>query len=134
MVKQVLGEVSEHKIQQISLSNDTVKQQISEMSDDIKEQMIQEIKLSPTGMFAVQLDELMDVSSYAQLLVFVRYVFLCDIKDEYLFCTHLETTTTAVDVMEKLSSFFTASEITWENCCRVCMDGTLAILGLKSEF
>ncbi|XP_042217347.1 protein ZBED8-like [Homarus americanus] len=84
MVKRVLGEASERKIQQIPLSNDTVKRRINEMSDDIKEKVIQEIKLSPTGMFAIQLDESTDVSSCAQLLVFVRYVFLCDIKEEYL--------------------------------------------------
>ncbi len=37
MVKRVLGDASERKIQQISLSNDTVKGRINEMSDDIKE-------------------------------------------------------------------------------------------------
>ncbi len=100
MVKRVLGDASERKIQQMSLSNDTVKRRINEISDDIKEKVIQEIKSSPTGMFAIQVDESMDVSSCAHLLVFVRYVFFCDIKEEYLLCTHLETTTTAEDVME----------------------------------
>ncbi|XP_042242179.1 SCAN domain-containing protein 3-like [Homarus americanus] len=57
MVKRVLGEASQRKIQQISLSVYTVKRRISEMSDDIMEQVIQEIKSSPTGMFAIQLDE-----------------------------------------------------------------------------
>ncbi len=57
------------------------------MSDYIKEKVIQEIKLSPAGMFAIQQDESMDVSSCAQLLVFVRYVFLCDIKEECLMYT-----------------------------------------------
>ncbi|KAG7155006.1 ZBED8-like 5, partial [Homarus americanus] len=42
-------EASECKIRQISLSDDTVKRRISEMSDDIMEQVIQEIKSSPTG-------------------------------------------------------------------------------------
>ncbi|XP_042228630.1 zinc finger BED domain-containing protein 5-like [Homarus americanus] len=134
MVKRVLGEESEREIQQISLSNDTVKRRSNEMSDDIKEKVIQEIKLSPTGMFAIQLDESTDASSCAQLLVFVRYVFLCDIKEEYLFRTQLETTTTAVDVLEKLSSFFTANRISWENCCGVCTDGAPAMLGSKSGF
>ncbi|XP_042228482.1 protein ZBED8-like [Homarus americanus] len=95
MVKRVLGEARERKIQPISLSDDKVKRRISEMSDDIMEQVIQEIKSSPTDMFAIQLNESTDVSSCAQLLVFVRYVFLRDIKDEYQFCTQLETTTTA---------------------------------------
>lgn len=134
MVKRVLGDASERKIQQISLSNDTVKRRINEMSDDIQEKVIQEIKSSSTGMFAIQLDESTDLSSCAQLLVFVRYVFLCDIKEEYLLCTQLETTTTAEDVMEKISSFFKANRIPWENCCGVCTDGAPAMLGSKSGF
>ncbi|KAG7157133.1 ZBED8-like 4 [Homarus americanus] len=48
MVKRVLGEASERKIQQISLSDDTVKRRIREMSDDIMEQVIQENKSSPS--------------------------------------------------------------------------------------
>ncbi len=74
------------------------------MSDDVKEKVIQNIKSSPTGMFGIQVGESTDVCSCAQLLVFVRYVFLCYIKEEYMLCTQLETTTTAEDVMEKLSS------------------------------
>ncbi|KAG7157454.1 hypothetical protein Hamer_G005894, partial [Homarus americanus] len=40
MIKRVLGKASECKIQQISLSNETVKRRISEMSDDIKEEIV----------------------------------------------------------------------------------------------
>ncbi|XP_042228048.1 protein ZBED8-like [Homarus americanus] len=65
MVKRVLGEANERKIQQISLSECRLKRRISEMSDDIMEQMIQEIKSPPTGMFAIQLDASTDVSSCA---------------------------------------------------------------------
>ncbi len=39
MVKSVLGDASERKIQQISLSNDTVKRRINETSNDIKEKV-----------------------------------------------------------------------------------------------
>ena len=34
--------------------------------------------------------------------------------------------------MEKLSSFFKVKSIPWENCCGVCTDGALAMLGSKS--
>ncbi len=74
------------------------------------------------------------MSPYAQLLVFVKYAFLCDIKEEYLLCTQLETTTTAEDVMEKLSSFFKANGIPWENCCGVCTYNASAMMGSKSGF
>lgn len=75
MVNRVFGDASELKIQQISLSNDTMKRRINEISDDIKEKVIQDIKSSPAGMFAIQLVESTDVSLCAQLLKFVRYVF-----------------------------------------------------------
>ncbi len=64
----------------------------------------------------------------------VRYVFLCDIREEYLLCTQLEATTTAEDVMEKLFSFFKAKRTPWKNCCGVCTDGAQAIMGSKSGF
>ncbi len=74
------------------------------MSDDMKKKMIQEIRSSPACIFPIQLNDSMDVGSYAQLLVFVRYyVFLCGIKNKSLLYTQLETTARAADVMEKLS-------------------------------
>ena len=87
----VLGEASAKKMQQISLSNNTIQRRISNMSMDVKEQVLTEIKASP--FFSFQLDESTDVSSCSQLLVFVRYINSGDIKDEFLFCNALETTT-----------------------------------------
>ncbi len=76
MAKSVFGDASARKIQQISLSNDRVKGRINEMSDDINEKVIQEIRSSLTGMFAIRVGESTDVSSCEQLLMLVRYVFL----------------------------------------------------------
>ena len=39
------------------------------MSDDVKQQVIAELKKAPFGKFAIQLDELTDVTVCAQLLV-----------------------------------------------------------------
>ena len=47
LVKLMLGETSAKKIQQVSLSNDTIKRRISLMSTDVKQQVIAEIKSSP---------------------------------------------------------------------------------------
>ena len=49
------------------------------------------------------LNESHDVSSCSQLLVFVIH-YSCDIKDELLFCSALETITKADDVMENVSN------------------------------
>ena len=47
MVKLLLGETSAKKIQQVPLSNDTIKRGISLMSTYVKQQVIAEIDLLP---------------------------------------------------------------------------------------
>ena len=131
-VKLVLGEASEIKMRNISLSNNTIQRRISDMSIDVMEQILSEIKASPV--FSFQLDESTDVSSCSQLLVFVRYIHLEDIKEEFLFCRALKTTTKGEDVMEMISSFFESNDLQWKNLCGVCTDGAPAMLGSRSGF
>ena len=117
-------------MRQISLSNDTVQRRISDMSEDMKEQVINELKASP--MFCIQVDESTDVSLCAQLLVFVRYIHLEDIKKEFLFCSELETTTKSVNI--KNNNLFDSEKLQWENLFGVCTDGAPAMLGSQSGF
>ena len=79
------------KMRNISMSDNTIQRRISDMSADVMEQILTEIKASP--LFYFQLYETTDVSSCSQLLVFVRYIHLDDIKEEFLFCRILKTTT-----------------------------------------
>ena len=67
MVKLFLGETSAKKIQQVPLSNDTIKRRILLMSIDVKQQVIAEIRSSL--MFAVQLDKSTDVATCSQLCI-----------------------------------------------------------------
>lgn len=127
MVKLVLGEKSAEKLNAISLSNNKVQRQISQISDDIKEQVIQEIKRA--GLFSIQLDESTDVQSCSQLLAFVRYVHDEDLKEEFLFCEPLEQSTKGEDVMQKLTEFFESDGLDWGNLCGICTDGAPAMLG-----
>ena len=69
------------------------------------EQVIQEMKSAPLGVFSVQLDESTDVANCSQLLVYVKYIYEGDFKDEFLFCKPLETTTTVRDVFDTVGSF-----------------------------
>ena len=93
MVKLILGETSAKKIQQVSLSNDTIKRRISLMPTDVKQQVMAEIKSSP--MFSIQVDESTDFASCSQLLVFLRYIHMEDVTGEFLYCKALETSATA---------------------------------------
>lgn len=92
------------------------------------------LKAAKFGLFSIQLDESTDVSSCAQLLVFARYVLGNVIKEEFLFCSPLETTTKGSDVLEKVSSFFDSNRLSWNDVCGSCTDGAPAMLGNKSSF
>jgi hypothetical protein len=134
MVELVLGKEAEKKMAAVPLSNSTVQRRINDMADDIKDQVVQEIKMSPLGMFAIQLDESTDVASCSQLMVYARYVHSAAIKEEFLFCTPLETTTKAKNVFDVVSRFLHKAHLTWDNVCGCCTDGAPAMLGSRSGF
>ncbi|XP_034288737.2 protein FAM200B [Pantherophis guttatus] len=134
IVRVMIGDEFVKKLSPISLSNDTVRRRIGDMSADILEQVIQEIKSAPLPIFSIQLDESTDVANCSQLLVYVRYINDGKFKDEFLFCKPLETTTTARDVFDTVGSFLKEHKISWENVCGVCTDGAPAMLGCRSGF
>ena len=101
------------------------------MSEDIKEQVITQINKFVFGLFSIQLDESVDVSSVSQLMVFVRYAVGTSVKEELLFCGALNTSTKASDLLEKVDHFFNENKISWNN---LCTDGAPAMLGSKSVF
>ena len=72
LVKNVIGLEAPAKLKTVSLSNNTVKNQIEEMPIDIADQVILSVKDSKFG-FSMQLDESMDITNNAQLLVYTRY-------------------------------------------------------------
>ena len=41
-----------------------------------------------------------------KMQVFVRYIHMEDVKEEFLYCKALETSATAQDVMDSISNFF----------------------------
>ncbi|XP_024139827.1 protein ZBED8-like [Oryzias melastigma] len=93
----ILGTAAEGKLSQIPLSNDTVSDRIEDMSKDILAQVVADLISSPAK-FSLQLVETTDVSDLSQLAVFVRYVKDHMIKEEFLFCKPLTTTTKAAIV------------------------------------
>ena len=116
MARIVLAEKYVKSLRKIPLSNNTVKRRIVLMSEEIKDQVINEIKdKSVFGLFSIQLDKSVDVSSVSQLMVFVRYAVSTSIKEELLFRSALNTTTKASDVMEKVNRFFYENDIPRKN-------------------
>ncbi|XP_045130239.1 protein FAM200A-like [Portunus trituberculatus] len=127
----VLGEESSQKMKQISLSNNTIKNRIAEMSEDIKENVVSKVMSSP--FFSLQIDESTDVTNIAQLLAFCRYITDKGIEEEFLFCRPLEMTTKAVDVMAVVADFFEESGLNWNKLEGICTDGGPNMFGSRSR-
>ena len=94
------------KLKTVSLSNNTVKNRIEEMPIDITDQVISSVKDSKYWVF-MQLDESMDITNNAQLLVYT----LCttqnyDAETELLMSKELSSTTKGKDAFEVLYNFF----------------------------
>ena len=128
----LIGKEAESKLNVLSLSDNTVQRRISLMSEDIKNQVIDQMKSA--GLFALQLNESRDVSSCAQLIAFVRYVHKGVFKDEFLCIVDLPSTTRGEDIFKTIDAFFKANDIKWEQLCGLCTDGALAMLGHSSGF
>ena len=97
-------------------------------------QVVKQLKSSTCKLFSLQLDESTDVSSCSQLLVYVRYVYEKEFKEEFLLCRELETTTKVQDVFVLIDNFFQENGIEWKNLCGICTDGAPAMLGSRSGF
>ena len=121
------------KLRSISLSNDAVKNRISDMSEDILLQVVTAVKSSPA--YSLQLDESTDVESCAQLIVYVRYLEGEVMREEYLFSEPLATTTRGEDVLRILETFLNKHQVGWKSLVgRLCTDGVLSMTGCKSGF
>ena len=133
MVKTVLGSDTEKKLKQVPLSNDIIHSRIIDMSRNILQQVITDMKASPVKV-SIQLDESTDVNFCNQLLVFVRYVKEKKVVEEFLFYEPQETTAKAIDVFNLVKNFFLKHGMTLNMCGSICTDGAPAMLGNKSGF
>ena len=131
-VTSVLGPDSSKKLASIPLSDNTVQRRIVAMSDDIKNQVVSDIKSSP--FHAIALDESTDVASCSQLLVYVRYIKDDELRQEFLMCRDLKATTKGEDVYEKVKDFYTEEGLPFNKLVGSTTDGAPAMLGRHSGF
>ncbi|XP_050522977.1 protein ZBED8-like [Daktulosphaira vitifoliae] len=87
IVRCVLGEKASKEIKKVSLSNDTVKRTIDDMSSNIKNKLL--LYLKDCNFFAIQIDESTDIANMAQLMVLIRFDRNDEIIEEFLFCKPL---------------------------------------------
>lgn len=127
MVEAVLGEKAAKEIEKIPLSNDTVKRRIVEMSSSIEEQLL--LQLRECNYFALQVDESTDITNMAQLLVFIRFDYQSEVKEEFLFCKPLVSNTKAEDIFNVINEYIMKAGISWSKCVGLCTDGAKAMSG-----
>ena len=125
LVRNLIGDEAVAKLDSVSLSNDTVKRRIQEMSCDIAEQVIAGEKDSKFG-YAIQIDELTDVAKCSQLLVFVRFIQNNTVKIELMLSQELAATTKGKDVFNVLADFFKENELDWIMLVGCTTDGAPA--------
>ena len=73
IISNVLGSSELQKLKHVSLSNDTVRRRITELSDNILSQVVSKIQNSIFNYFAIQIDETTDVARAVERTVRARY-------------------------------------------------------------
>ena len=133
MAMTICGEEVSKKFNEVPLRNKTMKRRISDMSIDIEDQVVQDLRESAQP-FSLQLDEPTDEASCCQLLVYVRYVKGRDIKEEFLFCSPLKTSSTSGDIFGVINDDFIRNKLDWSKVGSACTDGAPVMVGKNSGF
>jgi len=102
------------------------------MSQDIKDQVLDQVRTSPE--FAIQLDEMTDVAQFSQLLMYACFMSGNSVKEEVLFHHSMESYTTATDIFQVVSNLFQENQLSCDSLVRVCTDRASAMLSLQSGF
>lgn len=131
IVKIMFGDKAKKEIMKIPHSNDTIKNRIKNMSDDIEKTVVD--KLSKRY-FALQIDESTDISGKAHILGFVRFIHKNEIVNQFLCCRELTEHTTGQNVFDSITSYFEKFKISWELCVGICSDGAPSMVGRIKGF
>ncbi|GFU24223.1 protein ZBED8 [Nephila pilipes] len=129
IVRLMIGPNEVKEVNKVSLSADTVKRRIHDMSSDILGTLIK--KLLSAEKFALPIDETTDIKNKAHLIAIVRFVDEDFIKEHYLFCKEVPERTTGEEIFRVTDDFFKICNIQWSNCIAVCTDGATAMAGRK---
>ena len=126
------GATAVTKVQKLALSDNTMQRRCSMIAASLKEIVLAKLRLATC--FGLQLDETTDITSKAQLIVYVCFPSTERMKivDHYLFCLPIDIDTTALSVFSKLDNYFLEHEVMWSKRNSVSTDGAPAMVGVRS--
>ena len=122
MVEIMLGLEAKKKIQQVSLSNDTIRRRIENMDANVCQQVCSAIKKSMLQP-SIQLHESTYSALESHLIAFAGYEKDIQMKVEFLFSNTLSATTTAADVKALADSFLKPTS----SACRISSTSVLTV-------
>ena len=116
------------KVQKVALSDNIMQRRSSMIAASLKEIVLAKLRLAPC--FGLQLDETTDITSKAQLIVYVRFPSTERMKivDHYLFCLPIGIDT----LFSKLDNYFSEHEVMWSKCKSVSTNGARAMVGFRN--
>ncbi|MEE6499512.1 hypothetical protein FKM82_003469 [Ascaphus truei] len=121
------------KVQNLQLSRRTVVRRVLELSKNIEEQLLEQLK--DCLCFSLALDESTDCTDTAQLIFWVRFVLSnFTIREEILVLCGLRGQTCATDVLEHFISASKQYDLDQIKLASITTDGAPAMIGRKSGF
>ncbi|XP_034615313.1 zinc finger BED domain-containing protein 5-like [Trachemys scripta elegans] len=129
MVQAMIRDKASKAINRVPLSNNTVHCRITDMAENVKQQLLSRVQRS--RYYALQADESTDVVNLANLLLFVRYELNNEVHNDILFCQSMPTHTTGEAIFKVIDDFIKNSDLDWSRCVGISMDGARAMIGSK---
>ena len=99
----VLGEVTATKVAKVPLSSNTIAR-VADLAENTVILLINQIKLDKY--YPLQLDKSTDICNMAILMVYVRYEYEGELKEEFLFSAPLPQRTIGLEISKTIINYF----------------------------
>lgn len=120
-----------NKLKNVSLSRMTVQRRIENLSDDINEQL--QIAATKFKYFSLAADESTDISSTAQLLLFVRGISEnFELTEELIGMSSMKGRTTGADILSSVLNLCSANNLDTSKLVSITTDGAPAMTGIQN--
>ena len=120
---EVLGKDAASALNQISLSKHAITRRQDEMASFVGDKIVEILRKTK---FSLQTDQSM-IHSQAILLVYARFIYNNDVREEMLFIKSLPETTRGEDIFHHIMQYFDNKSIPLTNLIYIASDGAKAM-------